>query len=248
MFINNIDPVLLSIGPFEIRYYGLAYLVGFIIAYFMICFLAKERKLKLTKDNITDLLVYVAVGGIAGARILHILENFNYYISNPFEIPALWHGGLSFYGGFIGAAIAGLIFCKKHKIDFYKLADIAVIPLALGLAFGRLANFTNSELYGKITDLPWCVQFRNADGCRHPSQIYESIKNIFIFSVLFFARNLKMPKGLLFWLFVSLYSFLRFFMEFFREQTYLLFNLSIAQLLAAAAFLTSTTMLFKLKG
>ena len=96
---------------------------------------------------------------------------------NPFEIIALWHGGLSFHGGFIGAAIACFLFCRKKKINFYTIADIAVIPLALGLAFGRIGNFTNGELYGRITNIPWAVKFPNVDGYRHPSQIYESMKN-----------------------------------------------------------------------
>ncbi|MFC1728106.1 prolipoprotein diacylglyceryl transferase [Nanoarchaeota archaeon] len=247
MFTHNIDPVLFNLFGLEIRYYGVVFLVGFIIAYFFLNFLAKERKLKIKKDDVLDLLVYIAVGAVIGARILHVLEEFSFYISNPSEIIAIWHGGLSFYGAAVGAALTGLLFCKKKKIKFYDIADMLVIPLALGLAMGRISNFINAELYGKITDLNWCVNFPNAEGCRHPSQIYESFKNLAIFFVLFFSRNKKLPKGALFWSFITLYSFLRFFMEFFREQTALFLGLSVSQFLAILAFITGLFFLIKKK-
>ncbi len=217
MFIHSIDPVLLSIGPFQIRYYGLFYVIGFIIAYFLINHLAKKKEISLNKDDIADLLLYVIVGIILGARIFYVfVYNLPYYLANPFEMIAVWHGGLSFHGALIGAVIAGFYFCKKRKIDFYELADIAVIPVALGLALGRLGNFINGELYGRITDVSWAVKFPDAEGFRHPSQIYASFKNMLIFFTLWVIKDKKLPKGFMFWLFVVMYSALRFTVEFFR--------------------------------
>src|SRR3989338_5853324 len=129
MFIHNIDPVLLRLGPFEIRYYGLFYVIGFIIAYFMLNHLAKKKELSLSKDDIADFLLYIILGTVLGARVFYIIfYNLPFYLSNPFEMLAVWHGGLSFHGGFIGAAIAGFYFCKKKKIGFYEIVDITVMP------------------------------------------------------------------------------------------------------------------------
>ncbi|MBS3101938.1 prolipoprotein diacylglyceryl transferase [Candidatus Woesearchaeota archaeon] len=241
MFYHNINPVLLRLGPFEIRYYGLFFVLGFIIAYFMLAYLANKRRLSLTKDDISDFLLYEIIGVILGARIFYVfIYNLKSYLANPLEIFAVWHGGLSFHGGLLGAVAAGIIFAKKRKIDFYELADIFVIPLALGLALGRLGNFINGELYGRITNVPWAVQFQDAEGFRHPSQIYESLKNLFIFAVLWNVKDKKLPKGFLFWLFVTMYSFLRFVVEFFRqpdEQLGFFFGwLSMGQILSIIMF------------
>jgi len=218
MFIHNIDPVLLSIGPFQIRYYGLFFVLGFVIAYFLLVHLAKRRELSLNKDDIADFLLYIILGVVLGARIFYVFAyNLPFYLSNPFEIIAIWNGGLSFHGGIIGAAIAGFYFTKKKKVDFYELADIVVIPVALGLALGRLGNFTNGELYGRITDVPWSFKFPDAEGFRHPSQIYASFKNLLIFFTLWTIKDKQLPKGFMFWLFVVMYSALRFTVEFFRE-------------------------------
>lgn len=218
MFIHNIDPVLWSFGPFQIRYYGLFFVLGFVIAYFLVNYLAKRKKLSITKEDIADLFLYVIVGTILGARVFYVLVyNLPFYLDNPSEIIAIWHGGLSFHGALIGAVIAILIFTKKKNIDFYEIADLSVIPLALGLALGRLGNFTNGELYGRITDVPWAFRFPDAEGLRHPSQIYESFKNFIIFLALWAIKDKKLPKGFMFWLFVVMYSILRFIAEFFRE-------------------------------
>jgi len=217
MFYNNINPTLLRIGPLEIRYYGIIFVLGFIIAYFLIYHLAKKKDLKLTKDDVADFIFYLIIGTIMGARLFAVIfYNLKYYLANPFEIIAIWHGGLSFHGGLVGAALAGYLYCRKKKISFYDLADIVVIPLAFGLFLGRIGNFLNGELVGRITSLPWCVKFKNYDGCRHPSQLYESLKNLVIFSVLWFIKDRKLKKGILFWSFVLMYSTLRFFIEFVR--------------------------------
>lgn len=253
MFYNNINPTLLQIGPFEIRYYGLIFVIGFVIAYFLIYHLAKERKLKLTKNDIADFLFYMIIGIVIGARLAIVLVAYpKYYLSHPLEIFAVWHGGLSFHGGLVGAVIAGLIFAKRKKIKFYDIADITVIPLALGLCFGRIANFLNSELYGKITNLPWGVNFNNevVDGnpvFRHPSQLYESFKNLLIFLVLWFTRKSKLPKGFLFWSFITLYGLLRTFIEFFRYSADAIGPFNPGQIWSFPMFVIGLIMLIRLK-
>ena len=241
MFIPNIDPVLLRLGPFEIRYYGLFFVLGFVIAYFILNYLVKKREIKLTKDDVADFLLHIIIGAVLGARLLYIFAyNLHFYLQNPFEMIAIWHGGLSFHGGLIGAAIAGLYFCRKKKIDFYTMADIMAIPLALGLALGRLGNFTNGELYGRVTDVPWAVKFPDAEGFRHPSQIYEALKNLIIFFTLWLIKNKDLPKGFLFWLFVVMYSALRFIIEFFRQPDeqlgFIIGFLSMGQVLSIVMF------------
>ncbi|MBI2140035.1 prolipoprotein diacylglyceryl transferase [Candidatus Woesearchaeota archaeon] len=238
MFYNSINPVLAQFGPFEIRYYGIIYALGFLLAYFMIPKLAQLRKIQLTKEDTSGLLIYLILGTVIGARVFYILfYNLDYYLGNPADMLALWHGGLSFHGGFIGAAFASWLFCRKTKIHFYDLADITVIPLALGLFLGRIGNFLNGELVGRPTNLPWCVKFKDYEGCRHPSQLYESMKNLLIFSVLWGVRKKPFPRGTLFWLFAIMYSTLRFFIEFFRmpdEQLGFIFGLTMGQWLNIA--------------
>jgi len=259
MFFHNINPVLFEIGPFQIRYYGLIYASGFIIAYFLISYLAKKKELNITKDDVSDFLVYEIAGIVLGARLIYILfYNLSYYINNPTEIIAVWHGGLSFHGGLVGAIVAAYLFCRKKKLEFYEIADLAVVPLALALALGRIGNFVNAELYGRLTNVPWCIDYTKnkfiqglPSGCRHPSQIYESMKNFAIFSVLWFTNYKKLPKGFMFWTFITLYGLLRTIVEFFRapdEQIGFIFNyFTMGQLLSFPLFLLGLYMMFRLK-
>ena len=257
MFYHNINPALIE-SPIQIRYYGLFYALAFIIAYFLISYLAKRKKLPITKDDVADFLVYEIVGVVVGARLIYVIfYNLFFYLKNPFEIIAIWHGGLSFHGGLLGGVIAGYLFCRKKKIEFYDLADIVVIPAAIGLALGRIGNFMNAELYGRLTSMSWCVDYSKnkfienlPSGCRHPSQVYEVIKNLVIFSALWSIKDKKLPKGFMFWSFVTLYGLLRTIMEFFRqpdEQVGFIFNYFTAgQLLSFPLFIIGLIMLFRL--
>ena len=259
MFFHNINPVLLELGPFQIRYYGLFFALGFIIAYFLIYYLAKRKQLPITKDDASDLIVYLIVGIVLGARLIYVLfYNPIFYFQNPSEIIAVWHGGLSFHGGLIGAITAAYLFCKRKKIEFYDLADLIVVPAALALALGRLGNFMNAELYGRIANISWCIDYSKnqfvqglPSGCRHPSQIYESIKNLIIFCFLWSIKNKKYPKGFMFWSFVTLYGLFRTIVEFFRqpdEQIGFIFNyFTMGQLLSFPLFLLGIYMLFKIR-
>ena len=256
VFIHNINPVLFDFSLFsvhlEIRYYGIIYMLSFIIAYFMIKHLARQRKLGMTDDDAADLILYILIGVVSGARIFYIIfYNLPYYLQNPLEMIALWHGGLSFHGGLVGAILASWYFCRKKKINFYKIADIAVIPAVIGLALGRIANFLNGELVGKITRVPWGVKFSGYEGFRHPTQLYESLKNFAIFAVLWKIKDRKLPDGFLFWTFVTSYGLLRFCIEFIKEadppEVYY-FGLNVGQLLTLPMFVGGAIMLYRLKG
>ncbi|RMF56231.1 prolipoprotein diacylglyceryl transferase [Candidatus Woesearchaeota archaeon] len=237
MFNHNIDPVLFHLGPLEIRYYGIIYALGFIIAYFFLKRMVAEQKINLTKDDVGDLIFWIAVGVVIGARFFHVfVYNAGYYLKNPAEIIMVWHGGLSFHGGLVGAIIAAWVFCRKKKVSLLEIADIIVIPAALALSLGRIANFINAEIVGKVTDLPWCVNFPGYEGCRHPSQIYEAFKNFFIFLVLWSIRNLKLAKGSVFSIFLILYGLLRTLAEFVKDQPIIFAKLTMGQLLSIPMF------------
>lgn len=251
MFVHNINPVLFQIGPLQVRYYGIIYALGFIISYYMIYYLAKRKQLNLTKDDVSDYIFYSIISVVLGARLAHILSNYSFYLNNPLQIFAVWNGGFAFHGGLIGLLIISLIFTKKKNIEFYDLADIVVIPAVLALALGRIGNFTNGELYGRITNVPWAVKFPNANRFRHPSQIYESLKNLFIFFTLWFIKDKKLPKGFLFWLFVTLYGLIRFLIELlYREPIsplgFIFLSLTITQIADIIMFLIGLFMLYKI--
>ena len=151
---HNIDPVLLNIGPLQIRYYGLVYAAGFFLALLVLLHSAKKKEIKnFDKDAAYDFMLYLILGTIICARLFYeLVYNFSSFISNPLQFFYFWQGGMAFHGGVIGASASGLYFCRKKKIDFYSIADIIVLPLALMLGFGRIANFLNGELWGKLTD------------------------------------------------------------------------------------------------
>ena len=198
------------------------------------------------KLDVDSLIVYLVIGTVLGARLFEVLfYNPSFYFGNPLEVLAVWHGGLSFHGGLIGAMLASYIFCRKYNIDYLELADIVSIPLAFGLFLGRIANFINGELYGYETSLPWAVKFQGADGFRHPTQIYEALKNLFIFFILFNLKDKKYKKGTLFFIFITLYGLLRFFIEFLKVPESYLLGLPTGQLFSILMFLIGGIYLIK---
>ena len=246
MFYNNIDPVFLHIGPFYIRYYGLIFALGLFFSFMILRSLARKRQLPLTNRDFDELLLLISLGVVVGARLGAVLSNLSYYASNPSQIIAVWNGGMAFHGGFAGLVLVGYFFAKKKKISFYDLADIAVIPAALALAFGRVANFINGEFYGAVTSLPWGVKFQGVDGFRHPVQIYEAIKNFLIFAVLWQLRNKALPKGFLFWLFVFLYGAIRFPLEYLKVVPKFAFGLTWGQVWCIPMVIVGAFMLWKI--
>jgi phosphatidylglycerol:prolipoprotein diacylglycerol transferase len=253
MFYHNINPVLLNVGPFEIRYYGLVYAIGFLVVYFLFRWLAKKGEIKNFNLEKADFLtLYLIIGSIVGARLLlFVFYSPATFISDPWEVFRVWNGGMSFHGGIIGAVVSCLVFCKRHKINFYKLADFAVLPLSFFLIFGRIANFINGELVGTKTNVPWCIVFKDYDGCRHPSQLYEAAKNLVMFislSILYFSKSIKnkLKDGIIFWLFVMMYGVLRFIITFWRDDPRY-FGLSMGQYLCIAMVIASIYFLFRIQ-
>jgi phosphatidylglycerol:prolipoprotein diacylglycerol transferase len=244
MFINNFNPVAFEIFSLEIRWYSLAYIFGIIFGwYYCKKKIIKDEKLLNLFD---DLVTFVIIGIILGGRIGYILfYNFEYYSKNFYEIFMLWNGGMSFHGGLIGVVSATIIFCKKYKINHYIFLDAISLVAPIGIFFGRIANFINSELYGRETDVFWSVKFLAIDNIsRHPSQIYEAFFEglilFFILNYLFKSQLFKKP-GLISSIFLIFYSFFRFILEFFREPDvqigYLIYNLTLGQFISILFFI-----------
>jgi phosphatidylglycerol:prolipoprotein diacylglycerol transferase len=252
MFTHTINPVLFSIGSVEIRYYGLIMALGVFFGILIVRDLARRKKLGIDEDTLLEGLFYMVLSGFIGARIDHILlHDTMFYLANPLEIFAVWHGGLAAHGAFVGGVLALYFYCRKKKINTYKILDVVVVPLALGLAFGRIANFINGELYGRITSVQWAVKFPSAEGFRHPSQLYESAKNFIIFFALLFitkkeTKNKTHKDGFIFWAFLFMYSLLRFFVEFFREPDFLFLGLSLGQITSIVLLVVSIPFLVHL--
>ncbi|MBW1974909.1 MAG: prolipoprotein diacylglyceryl transferase [Deltaproteobacteria bacterium] len=220
----SIDPDVFRIGPLRIRWYGLMYVVGFIGAYFTIPRTRRSKEIGLSGEVAQDLLFWIAVGLIVGARLGYVLfyqyPYFDFYLSHPLEIVAIWKGGMSFHGGLIGSVVAGYFFCKKRKLPFWGVADSAVVAAPVGLGFGRIGNFINGELFGRVTDVPWAMVFPQGGPLpRHPSQIYEAIGEglcLFVFMWVVQKKS-DLPQGSIAALFLISYGVVRFCIEFFRE-------------------------------
>ena len=239
MFTNNFDPVAFHFFSLEIRWYSLAYIGGIAIGWL----LCKKIFIKNPKINekFDDYITYIIIGIIIGGRLGYIgFYNFNYYLNNILDIFKVWEGGMSFHGGLIGVILASLLFAKKNGQDSFFYMDLVALVAPIGIFFGRLANFINSELYGIPTDVPWAVIFIKIDNLtRHPSQLYEAVlEGIILFLILFYFRkkNFLEKPGLISGLFLIFYSVFRFIVEFFRvpdEQIgYLIFNLSMGQIIS----------------
>ncbi len=216
----HINPEILRIGPLAIRWYGLLYIISFVITYLFLKKKYAERKILLNGEDYENLIFYIMLGVILGGRIGYILfYNLGFYFKNPLEIFAVWHGGMSFHGGALGVMIAGLIFARKVKIGFYRLADPVMSFVAIGLGLGRIGNFINGELYGRVTSLPWGMIFPNSDGLpRHPSQLYEFfLEGICLFFISRFVLKKQNHDGITFWSFIGFYGIFRFMLEFVRQ-------------------------------
>ena len=216
------DIVSFSIGGLNlhIRWYGFFYVLSFILAFILYKPFLKKRNIKLTKEEYESIIFYQMLGVILGGRLGYVLfYNLSYYISHPLLIFAVWEGGMCFHGGALGVIIASLIYCHKHKLNFYALADAAIPIVAIGLGLGRLGNFINGELWGKPTNLPWGMIFPGSDGqVRHPTQLYEMfLEGIVMFVVSYILLKKLKKEGLVFWSFIGLYGIFRFLIEFVRE-------------------------------
>ncbi len=250
MLINNFDPVAIEIFSLKIHWYSLAYIMGILIGWYL------AKRFFISKNIYTkfdDYITYVIIGLILGGRLGYVLfYNFNFYIDNPFEIIKLWQGGMSFHGGVIGIILASMFFVKRNLDNIFEYLDVVALVSPIGIFFGRIANFINSELYGHETSMPWGVKFIKVDNLyRHPTQLYEALfEGIILFLILLFfskKENLKIP-GILSALFLIFYSIFRFTIEFFRvpdEQLgYLVLNSTMGQLISLIFFSAGLFLLY----
>jgi phosphatidylglycerol:prolipoprotein diacylglycerol transferase len=218
----NINPDLIHIGPITIRWYGIMYALGFLASYFLISRQKRARELGLQGAMLQNLIFYLALGLVIGARFGYVLlyqyMNLGDYLRHPLEIIAVWHGGMSFHGGLVGALLAGILFCRRHHLPLWKVGDTVIVTAPIGLGLGRLGNFINGELYGRPSTVPWAMVFPMAGPLpRHPSQLYEAaLEGVVLFVILWKLKDREYRPGAMVCLFLGGYGILRFVAEFFR--------------------------------
>ena len=214
--------VALSLFGFDVHWYGLLYLAAFLVVYVLLPKLQHFRNIELSRDAWSDILSWGILGVLLGGRLGYVLfYDPAYFLAHPLEVFAVWHGGMSSHGGFLGVILSMVYSCRKHKISLLALGDIVVVPVAIGLALGRVGNFINQELYGIPTTLPWGIAIPGIDELRHPTQLYAVVKDLFIALVCYLHVRLPaQPKGQTAGIFLVLYGVLRFALEFLREPTH----------------------------
>ena len=254
MFINNLNPVALEIFSLKIHWYSLAYIFGIMFGW-IYC----KKKLiddKKILDLFDGLINYLIIGIIVGGRVGYILiYNLDYYLANISEILMIWKGGMSFHGGLIGIAISTFIYSKKNNVNAFIFLDLIALVAPIGIFLGRISNFINSELYGKESDIFWSVKFLAVDEVyRHPSQIYEAIfEGIVLFLILnyLYRKKFFINPGIISAIFLILYSVFRIIIEYFREPDiqlgYLIFNLTMGQIVSIIFLIFGIYLFFKKK-
>lgn len=230
---EHINPVLISLGQFKVHWYGLMYPVGFLTAFFLVIYRIRSEKLILEENDVFDFLLWAILSVIVGARIGHVISSdISYYLANPWKIisPFDFTGGfhytgilgMSYHGGAIALVLAYILFCYIKKINHWQFADIVAPAIPAGYTFGRIGNFINGELYGKVTTLPWGMYFPTdpTHQLRHPSQLYEAfLEGIVLFIILWYLRKKKWFNGLTMSVYLIGYGIVRFFVEFIREES-----------------------------
>ena len=250
-YIHNLSPVLLKLGPLEIRWYGLMYVLAFLAVLWFLRKASREKRLPLSYEDIDSFMTWQVIALITGARLFAVFFwEPAYYLSHPLEIIAVWKGGLSFHGGLAGMLIAGYVWCRRKKVNMLELADVVIVPLALGQAFGRFGNFMNSELYGPPTTLPWGINFLNETKAgslvfRHPTMLYELLYDLVIFAVLLLMSKRKWKTGTIFATFLILYAILRSLTELIRLEDVYVGPLTMGQMLNIPMLLVGVYLLSK---
>jgi phosphatidylglycerol:prolipoprotein diacylglycerol transferase len=236
-----IDPVAIAIGPFAIRWYALAYIVGLLVGWRYCLILADRAPRLVSRQDLDDFVAWATLGIVLGGRLGYVLfYNFEQYLQHPIEALYLWHGGMAFHGGALGVTIAILWYTRRRKLSALAFADIIVEAMPIGLFFGRIANFINGELYGRPSDVPWAMVFPNGGPAPlHPSQLYEAAcEGVLLFLLLFAAERLgwRRRPGLISGLFLAGYAVARMSGEMFRQPDaqlgYLVFGMTMGQLLS----------------
>lgn len=254
---HSLNPVAISIGPLAVRWYGIAYVLGFFLGGLTVYRVARRWKLDISADDVSTVVMAIAIGVILGARLFYVLfYGGGYYLENPLKVFAFSEGGMSFHGGLVGAIVGGSLACRKLDIPVLTMCDLACIGAPIGLFCGRVANFINGELWGKPTSLPWGVMFSDTGGglvYRHPSQLYEALLEGVVLFCILFALSRKndppRPQGTFIGTFLAGYGVFRFLIEFVRlpdEQLgYLLGTnwLTMGQCLSIPVFLAGVAFL-----
>jgi len=264
---ERIDPVIFQIGSFRLQYYGLMYIVVFVVCYALIRYrwTREDRFSNVTSTQITDLMTVSILGVIIGGRLGYVLfYNFEYYLKHPLEIflPFSFSGGfhftgisgMSFHGGLVAIILFSWLYIRRAGLSFRQMADLFIPAIPLGYTFGRIGNFINGELYGRVTDMPWGMFFPLSPQrvLRHPSQLYEAFfEGIVLFIVLWNLRKVRLPEGAMLAFFLIGYGTVRFFIEFFREPDAhlgpVLLFLSMGQVLCAGMIVAGVGLFFWLK-
>lgn len=264
---QHISPVIFQIGSFKLQYYGLMYLVAFAITYGLVLYRLKhEDRFQITRQQVNDLTTVIILGLMVGARLGYVVfYNLAYFIRHPLEIFLPFEfsngitftgiSGMSYHGGLIGILAAAWLYARKHKLGLRDIADLYIPGIPLGYTFGRLGNFINGELYGRITTAPIGMYFPLAPekALRHPSQLYEAFfEGVFLFAVLWSIRRAKAPRGAMLAFYLIGYGVVRFFIEFYREPDahlgFVVGFYSMGQVLCAAMIAGGVILYFGLRG
>lgn len=252
----QIDPIIVSLGPLQLRWYSLMYVIGLAAVYAFCRYGSRKGSLRMSLEQVENLMVYGLVGMILGARFTYVfVYNFSYYVEHWTEILSVWKGGLSFHGAFFGIMMAILVFARQHGLSFLNITDHVCLSVPVGLGFGRIGNFINGELWGRVSDVPWAMVFPGAGPLpRHPSQLYESfLEGIVLAAIVWAVRILGRPRdGVVSCVFVMAYACLRFAVEFVREPDAQLGTIlgpfSMGQILSALMFTLGLVVLLGLLG
>lgn len=216
----DFNPIMIDLGLIRVSWYGMMYVLGFTASYLLVRYQMKRKDFGVSRVEVENLYFYLIIGLMVGARLGYVLfYNFKMYLADPLEIFAVWKGGMSFHGGLIGVLIVGILFSLRNKKSFWKIADLVIVTAPIGLGLGRIGNFINGELYGRVTQVPWGMIFPGGGPHpRHPSQLYESaLEGGALFVILWLLKDKKLPTGGLLAHFLSLYGLFRFLIEFYRE-------------------------------
>jgi len=251
-----LHPILFSIGPLEVRFYGLMYVVAIIVGTYIIKSEVRRKKIALTDDEVSNFILWTVVGGILGARLYYVLFNLGYYMRVPAEIPAIWHGGLAIHGGVAGGIFVAWIYLRRKNVSFWRLSDCVAPALILGQAFGRFGNFMNGDAHGVPTTLPWGMVFspdsvagRQFPGIPiHPVMLYELFLNVAIFLFIWLVlRKKEHKRGFIFASYIAMYSVIRCFVEWFRADSLMLGQWRIAQLVSVVLFIIAVAIILQKK-
>lgn len=253
MIFPAIDPVFLRLGPLQFRWYGLMYVLGFILSYFVVRREVQRRSLPLSSEGVADMIFAMALGVVLGGRLGYVLfYDLPTYLAHPLKVFAIWQGGMSFHGGLAGVALAALWFARSRGIALLDLGDLIALAAPIGIGLGRIGNFINGELYGRVTTVPWGIIFPDGGPLpRHPSQLYEALlEGVLLFFLVRVAARRVAGPGSAVAVFLAGYGLCRITVEFFRQpdqQLGLYLGMfSMGQILSLPLFLAGMVLFFRI--